>query len=194
MRLALLAQTGSSDEVALGATIYRMKLELSDVDRGVYESLDFRIAQHPSEDASRLVARIFAYALLYEEALEFGKGISDVEEPALWVKDLTGQLLHWVDVGTPTADRIHIASKKAPRVTIVCHKGEDALAREMTKRKVHKAGAIEVLHLDPVFIAQVAQKLDRNAEWTLVHTDGELSITIGDESMAGVVVRGELPQ
>lgn len=180
--------------MALGATIYRIKLELSDVDRGVYQSLDFRVAQHPSEDQSRLVARILAYALLYEEALEFGKGISDVEEPALWVKDLTGQLLHWVDVGTPTADRIHIASKKAPRVTIVCHKGEDALAREMTKRKVHKAAEIEVLYIDPAFIARLAQKLDRNAEWTLVHTDGEISITIGDDSFAGVVTRRDLPQ
>ena len=180
--------------MALGATIYRIKIELSDVDRSVYNSLDFRVAKHPSEDEGRLVARILAYALLYEEALEFGKGISDVEEPALWVKDLTGQLLHWVDIGTPTADRIHIASKKAPRVSIVCHKGEDALAREMTKRKVHKAAEIEVLYIDPSFILELSKKLDRNAEWTLIHTDGELSITIGDESFAGRVTRGELPQ
>lgn len=180
--------------MALTATIYRIKLELSDVDRGVYESLDFRIAQHPSEDESRLVARILAFALLHEEALEFGKGISEVEEPALWVKDLTGQILHWVDVGAPTAERIHIASKKAERVTIVCHKGEESLAREMTKRKIHKAGEIAVLYIEPAFIASLAKRLDRNAEWTLVHNDGELSITIGNDSYAGQVVRSQLPQ
>jgi uncharacterized protein YaeQ len=180
--------------MALGATIYRIKLELSDIDRSVYASLDFRVAQHPSEDENRLVARILAYALLYDEALEFGKGISDVDEPALWVKDLTGQLLHWVDIGTPTAERIHIASKKAKQVTIVCHKGEDALSREMTKRKVHKASEIEVLYLDPTFIAQLAKGLTRNAEWTFVHTDGELSITCGDDTFAGRVTRRELPQ
>ena len=180
--------------MAQTATMYRLKLELSDVDRSVYESLDFRVAQHPSEGEDRLIARILAYALLYEEALEFGKGIADVEEPALWAKDLTGQILHWIDVGTPGADRVHIASKKAPKVTIVCHKGEEALARETTKRKIHKAEDIEVLHLEPAFVSQLAGKLARNSEWTVVHTDGELSVTIGDESFSGVVTRAALPQ
>lgn len=180
--------------MALGSTIYRIKIELSDIDRGVYESLDFRVAQHPSEDAPRLVARILAFALLHEEALEFGKGIADVEEPALWVKDLTGQITHWVDVGTPGAERIHIASKKAGRVTIVCHKGEDALTREMTKRKVHKAEEIVVLYIDPGFISQLAKKLDRNADWTVVQSDGELSVTISDETISGRVTRAELPR
>lgn len=177
-----------------GATIYRMRLELSDVDRGVYEHLDFRLAQHPSEDANRLVARVLAYALLYEPMLEFGKGLADVEEPALWVKDLTGQILHWIEVGTPSAERVHLASKKAPRVTVVCHKGEPALAREMSKRKVHRADAIEVLYLDSAFVGTLAAKLERNAEWTLVHTDGEVSISIGDESFVGSVRRARLPQ
>ena len=95
--------------MALSSTLYRLRIELSDVDRGVYESLDLRVARHPSEGADRLVARVLAYALLYEPGLEFGKGLSDADEPALSTHDLTGQLTHWIDVGTPSADRIHIA-------------------------------------------------------------------------------------
>lgn len=179
--------------MALSSTIYRVNIELSDIDRSVYESLDFRVAQHPSEDASRLVTRILAFALLHEEALEFGKGISDAEEPALWTKDLTGQITHWIDVGTPTAERIHIASKKAARVTIVCHKGEEALAREMTKRKVHKAGEIAVLYIEPAFVSQLAKLLDRNATWTVVHNDGDLSVTTRNETVSGRVIQAKLP-
>jgi uncharacterized protein YaeQ len=180
--------------MALSSTLYRLRIELSDVDRGVYESLDLRVARHPSEGADRLVARVLAYALLYEPGLEFGKGLSDADEPALSTHDLTGQLTHWIDVGTPSADRIHIASKKAGQVSIVCHKGEDALRREMQKRAVHGASDIAVLYLDPSLVSALASLLDRNSSWVVVRTDGELSITLNDESFSGTVSQSSLPQ
>jgi len=178
--------------VAKTATVYRLTLELSDIDRGCYETLDFRVAQHPSEGLDRVVTRILAYALLYEEHLEFGRGISDAEEPDLWSHDLTGRLLHWIDVGTPGADRIHTASKKASSVTIVCHKRPDALAREMTGRRIHNADAISVIYLDPGFIERLAGALDRTSSWIVVHTDGELNVTVGNDSFATSVVRTSL--
>src|SRR5690606_8250121 len=171
--------------MARTATIYRMKVELSDVDRGVYETLDFRVVQHPSEVDDRLVARILAYLHHYEEGLEFGRGLSDVDEAALWTHDLTGRLHHWIDVGVPTAERIHLASKKAERVTIVCHKPEDALIREMEGRRVHDAQNVAVLYLDPDFVQRLAGGLERTAAWVVVRTDGELSVTIGDETFPG---------
>ena len=180
--------------MARTATIYHLRLELSDIDRGVYESLDFRVAQHPSEGADRLVARVLSYALLYEERLEFGRGLSDVEEPALIVRDLTGQLVHWIDVGTPSAERIHLASKKAQKVTIVCHKGESSLAREMSRRQIHNAEAISVIYLDPTLVADLAGVLERNADWILVHNEGEVSVTVGDSSFAGSATSAPLPQ
>lgn len=180
--------------MAQTAMLYRMHLELSDVDRGVYETLDLRVARHPSEGDERVVARVLAYALLFEPGLEFGKGLSEAEEPALWTHDLTGQLMHWIDVGTPSADRIHIASKKARKVSIVCHKGPEALTREMQKRKVHGASDITVLYLEPSLVAALAGHLDRSGSWTVVRTDGELSITVNDTSFAGSVTQGPLPQ
>lgn len=170
--------------MARTATLYRIALELSDVDRGVYETLDLRVAQHPSEDETRLVTRILARALLHEEGLEFGRGLSTTDEPALWTHDLTGQLTHWIDVGTPTGDRIHTASKRA-KVTIVCHKGPEALERSLGAKAIHRAEAVDVIHLDPTFVATVAEHLERKGEWTLVRTDGELSLTIGAETFAG---------
>lgn len=179
--------------MARTATVYRLTLELSDIDRGVYEALDFRVAQHPSESADRVTARILAYALLYEPGLEFGRGISDAEEPDLWTHDLTGQLVHWVDVGTPSAERIHLASKKARRVSIVCHKRPEALAREMGGRRIYDAQKIEVLYLDPPFIAELAAALDRSAAWVVVHQDGSLTITVGQQTFTGSVRHEGLP-
>jgi uncharacterized protein YaeQ len=179
--------------VARTATVYHLGVELADVDRGVYESLDFRVAQHPSESINRLVVRILAYTLLYEEHLEFGRGLSDAEEPALWTHDLTGRLLHWVDVGTPSAERIHGASKKAEKVTVVCHKGEEALAREIAGRRIHDAENIDVVYLEPSFVTQLAGLLERNSSWVVVRTDGELSVTIGNDTFATRAELAALP-
>ena len=84
--------------MALTSTIHRFQIQLSDVDRGVYESLDLRVAQHPSESAQRMLARVLAYALRHEEGIDFGRGLSTVEEPALWVKDLRGEVEDQIQV------------------------------------------------------------------------------------------------
>lgn len=97
-------------------------------------------------------------------------------------------------MGTPSAERIHSASKKARQVSIVCHKGPEALTREMQKRKVHGASDIAVLYLEPSLVAALAEQLDRSASWTIVHTDGELSITLNDKSFSSSVRRSNLPQ
>ena len=104
--------------MALSATVYHFQIELSDVDRGVYESLDLRVARHPSESTPYLLTRVIAYALLFEEGIAFSKGLSTTEEPALWVKDLQGNLRVWVELGTPSADRLHKVSKASPRVVV----------------------------------------------------------------------------
>lgn len=179
--------------MALGATVYRLSIELSDIDRGKYETLEFRVAQHPSEPAERVVARILGYALLHEERLEFGRGVSDADEPALWTHDLTGQLEHWVDVGAPTAERLHLASKRAARVSVVCHKGKDALTREVSGKRIHAAERIEVLYLEPPLVAALADALARSANWLVVVNDGEISVTVGDDTFSAPLERTPLP-
>ena len=108
--------------MALSATIHTFDIDLSDVDRGVYQSLNLRVAQHPSESADYLVARVLAYCLEFAEGIEFSKGLSDPDEPAILVRDLTGQLQAWIEIGLPAAERLHRASKTAPRVVVYAHK------------------------------------------------------------------------
>jgi uncharacterized protein YaeQ len=179
--------------MAISATIYRVNLDLSDIDRNVYQQLEFRIAQHPSESSERLMARIIAYGLFYEEGLEFGRGISSADEPALWVRTLTGEILHWIDVGAPSADRIHLASKKAPKVSIITYRGSDALSREIGKKKIHRGEEIDVLELDPRVMLQLGEALARTTQLGLVHSEGELNLTLNDLNVTTTVTHARLP-
>src|SRR6187401_3809618 len=107
--------------MALPATIYNFDIELADSDRGVYESLALRVARHPSESEEYLVARLLAYLLEFTEGIEFSRGVSTPDEPAIAVRDLTGAITKWIDVGTPDAARLHKASKLAGRVAVYTH-------------------------------------------------------------------------
>src|SRR6478752_3381293 len=105
--------------MALTATMYHFQITLSDVDRGVYEGLSLRVAQHPSETMRYLLTRTLAYCLSYEEGIAFSKGgLSATDEPPISVRDPTGLLLAWIDVGAPSAERLHKASKAARRVAV----------------------------------------------------------------------------
>jgi uncharacterized protein YaeQ len=91
--------------LALPSTIHRFQIQLSDTGRGVYEDLDLRIARHPSETVSFLLTRVFAYCIAFEEGIAFASGLSTPDDPALWVKDLTGRITKWIEVGLPAPDR-----------------------------------------------------------------------------------------
>jgi hypothetical protein len=120
--------------MALTATIYNLDVQLADTDRGVYESLSFKVAQQPSESDEHMMARVLAYCLEYTEGIGFSKGIAEPEEPALFVRDLTGALRTWIDIGSPDAARLHKASKAAPRVVVYTHKDPAQLVRAPRRR------------------------------------------------------------
>ncbi len=178
--------------MALQATVYHLRIELSDVDRGVYESLDLRVARHPSESMHYLLTRVIAYALLYEEGIAFGKGLSATEEPALWIKDLQGNVRAWIEVGTPGADRLHKASKATPRVVVFTQHDPRLLLEEAASRSIHKVQQIEVYALEPAFLDELAALTERNTRWTLLRNDGLLFVTVGEKSVSGAVTRHAL--
>src|ERR1700728_3296060 len=113
--------------MALGATVYNFKIELADSDRGVYAPLDLRVARHPSETEEHLLTRVLAYCLEYREGINFSNGLSDPDQPAISIRDLTGVLLAWIDVGAPDAARLHRAAKQAQRVVVYTHKDAELL-------------------------------------------------------------------
>ena len=170
--------------------IYRF--ELTDVDRGVYESLDLRLARHPSESARYLLTRVIAYCLCYEPGIAFSKGLSTADEPAVWVRDLQGALRVWIEVGMPSAERLHKASKACPRVVVFTHGEPGAFTRAARGKPIHREETIEVYALDGAFLDALDAATDRNARWALVHTEGMLYLTCGDKSFSTSVARHAL--
>ncbi len=179
--------------MAVGATLYHLQIELSDVDRGVYETLDLRIARHPSESLPYFLTRTIAYALLYEEGIAFSKGgLSTADEPPLVICDPQGNLRVLVEIGTPSADRLHRASKASPRVVVFTQHHPRLLVKEAGTREIHKVDLIEVYSLEPKFLEQLGELTDRNARWTLLRSDGILYVTVGDKTASGAVTKHAL--
>jgi uncharacterized protein YaeQ len=179
--------------LAPNATIYHVKLTLSDVDRGVYELLDLRLARHPSESIRYLVTRLFAYALSYEEGIAFSKGgVSSTDEPPVIVRDPTGILLAWIEVGSPSATRLHRASKAARRVALFTAADVTDLEAAARAGSIHRASELEVWHLEESFLDTVGERLERTLELELVHTEGRLYLTIRGETLEGGVEHAPL--
>ena len=131
--------------MALTSTMYTFDVALSHVDRNVYESLAIKAACHPSETEEYFATRILAYCLEYAEGIAFSKGISDADEPAITVRDLTGAIQAWIEIGSPDASRVHKASKAAPRVAIYTHKEPRLLLRAYEGQRIHKAEDVDCL-------------------------------------------------
>lgn len=174
--------------MALPATMRKFEISLADSDRQIYETIELRVAQHPSESERYLVARVIARALEHAEGLEFSKGgVSDDEEPALVQRDLRGDLRAWIEIGSPSPDRVHKASKAAPRVAIYAWKNPEQLAADIVARRVHRDP--ELYALPPEWLDAVAATLDRTNRWDLAVTGGTLYLTIGEALFEGSVRR-----
>mgnify|MGYP001824040485 CR=1 FL=1 len=104
--------------MALKPTIYKFAIALSDLDREHYDTLKLTVALHPSETLERMMARVLAFCLNAGERLEFTRGLSESSEPDLWLRQLDGQIDHWIDVGEPSAERLRKASGLAQRVSV----------------------------------------------------------------------------
>jgi uncharacterized protein YaeQ len=175
--------------VALNATIYNFDVELADTDRHVYETLALRVARHPSESEEYLVARVLAYLLEYDEGIEFSRGVSDPDEPAIWIRDLTGAMTAWIDIGTPDAARLHKASKSARRVAVYTHKDPAQFLRQLEGEKIHRADALELYAINRALVAALVARLERRVAFSVSVTDRELFVSIGQDTLAGSVVR-----
>lgn len=176
--------------MALGATVYTLDIDLSDSDRGVYESLALRVARHPSESDDYLVARVLAYCLEYTEGIAFSRGgLSDAEEPAVSVRDLTGALQAWIDIGSPDAARLHKACKLAPRVAVYMHRDPGQFLRSLSGERIHRADALELYAIDRGLIAALVARLERRMAFAVSINEREIYLSIGDATLTGAVVR-----
>lgn len=175
--------------MALTATVYNFDIDLSDSDRGRYEALALRVARHPSESEEYLVARVLAYCLEYTEGIAFSKGLSDPEEPTLAVRDLTGAVTAWIEIGSPDAARLHKAGKAAGRVVLYTHKDPVQLLRQLEGRRIHRAEAIEIYSFDRSFIAALASKLSRRMAFSVSVSERHLMVALEDAVLESTLTR-----
>lgn len=173
--------------MALTATVYSFDIQLSDVDRGVYESLTLRVARQPSETAEYLLTRVLAYCLEYTDGIAFSRGLAEPDEPALTVRDLTGAWRVWIEIGAPDAARVHKASKTAPRVAIYTHKDAAQLVRQLSAERIHRAAALEIYSFERAFLAELVTRLERRMAFELAVTNGHLYVTLDSGMITGVV-------
>ena len=175
--------------MALTSTMYTFDVALSDVDRSVYESLTIKAACHPSETEEYFVTRVLAYCLEYQEGIAFSKGLSEPDEPALSVRDLTGALKSWIEVGAPDAARLHKASKASPRLAVYTHKEPRLFLRAYEGQRIHRAESVELYAVDRDLLAEVVQRLERRLRFALTVTEGQLFLDFGGDSVSGSVSR-----
>ena len=179
--------------MALGATIHLFDIDLVDHDRSCFESMALRVARHPSESDEYLVTRVLAYVLEYAEGIAFSSGgLSSPDDPAIAIRDLTGALQTWLEIGWPDADRLHRASKAAPRVVVYPHRDPGQWLRRLDPTRIHRAAAIDVRVIDGSLIADLAARLERRLAWNVTVSDGELFVSTADGEWRGVVTRPSL--
>lgn len=180
--------------MALTATVYTLELSLNHVDRGVYEQLSVKAARHPSESEEYFLTRLLAYCAEYTEGIAFSKGgISDPDDPAIVVRDLTGAWRAWIEIGAPDAARLHHASKASPRVALYTHKEPRLLLRGYDGQKIHRAERVECFAVPRELLEALAAHLDRRMQWTVSITDGECFVDVGGASYHGAFERFALP-
>jgi uncharacterized protein YaeQ len=179
--------------MALTATVHHFEVSLSDVDRGVYESLELRVARHPSESARYLWTRTLAYCLSYEEGIAFSKGgLSQFDEPPIAIRDATGILVAWIDIGSPSAERLHKASKASKRVELYTSADLALLRREAASRPVHKVEEIAVWRVEPSLLDALEPLLARSSKLELTRNEERLYVTIGASSFDTPIVCARL--
>jgi uncharacterized protein YaeQ len=162
-------------------------VRIADADRNVYESLTLRVAQHPSETAEYLVTRVLAYCLEYSEGITFSKSLSDPEEPTIGVRDLTGVLQSWIDIGAPEAPRLHKAGKAARRVAVYAHREVTPWLARLAGERIYRAEGLEIYVMDRVLVAALVARLERRMDFDLSVSEKTLYVSMGEKTLTGTV-------
>lgn len=164
--------------MAQASTVYVVTIDLADMDRGVYESLELRVARHPSETLEFMLVRLLAYCLEYTEGIEMTAGLSSGDDPAVVVRDLTGRITAWIEVGLPDASRLHRGSKLAGRVAVYTHRDIRQLLSRLEGEKIHRSDALRIRAFDRVAVETVAALLDRRTSLSLNVAGGEVHLSL----------------
>lgn len=163
--------------MALKATVYRAELQVSDLDRHYYATHTLTLAQHPSETDARLMARLLSFGLFAEERLEFGRGLSAEDEPDLWLRSLTGEIEHWIELGQPDEARIRRACGRSRKVSLVGYSGRAfSVWWEKNASAMARCGNLQVIELPPGCAEAMAALLARGMRLQCLIQEGEVQL------------------
>lgn len=180
--MARLVEVRDARPMARGATIYRVQLELSLIDRGVYAERTLTVARHPSETHIRTLVRVLAHALRFEEDLEFGRGVSATDEPDLWSRSGDGRVRQWIEVGQPDGKRLVKAARQSERCVVFAFgEGVDRWRAAQIEANPLPAN-VSVAEFDANFLEALGEATDRQLKWALTLSEGILFLTSGDDS------------
>ena len=165
--------------MAQTATLYHFAIDLSDLDRAVYDSFELKVARHPSETAEYMLVRVLAYCLEYREGIALTEGVSSGDEPALVVRDLTGAVTAWIEVGMPDASRLHRGSKLAGRVAVYTHRDVRQLLTQLAGERIHRALEIPIRAFGRTAIEAIAARIERRTSMAVSVSGGEIYLSLG---------------
>ena len=148
----------------------------------MFETLELRVARHPSETAEYMLVRLLAYCLEYQEGIALTEGLSSGDEPALVVRDLTGRVTAWIEVGLPDASRLHRGSKLAGRAAVYTHRDARQLLSQLSGAKIHRAAEIPIRAFDRTAVEELAALIERRASLAVSVSGGELLVALGERT------------
>ena len=166
--------------------LYRFQIQVSDIDSNAYKTLDLRLAQHPSETSAFLLTRLIAFALNEQEFLEFSpSGLSDPDAPAISATLPSGEIRLWIEIGNPSARKLHRATKASKQVIVYTYKDPEPLLKEIREGKVFRSEGIQIYALESKFLERLAELMERKNTWDLILQEGTLTVNVGDKTEAG---------
>jgi uncharacterized protein YaeQ len=175
--------------MGIGAVVHTFTVQLANIDAGIYEEISLRTARQPSETEGNLLLRVIAYALEFQEGIELSQGIAATKEPAVFVKDLTGELTAWIEVGAPDAARLHYGSKLAGSATVYTQRDPERLAASWHGKTLHRGREIQVIGFEPHSIDNAAEAIERRNELNLTLTEGTLYLELNGKQFSTPLLR-----
>lgn len=163
--------------MALKATIYKADLQIADMDRHYYADHALTIARHPSENDERMMVRVLMYAVYAQEGIAFTKGLFDVDEPEVWIKDLTGEIKLWIDIGQPDDARLRKACGRADQVIVVCFSSSCAIWWKSIASKLTRLNNLTVWQLPTETSQALAALAARSMQLQCMVQDGGIGIS-----------------
>lgn len=173
--------------MAIGSTIHTFDVQLADTDRGVYEDYALRVARHPSETDAFMLTRVLAHGLEHTEGIAFSEGISPTDEPAVVVRDLTGAITAWIEVGAPDAERLHYGSRLAARTVVYTHRDPQKVMLPWAGKRIHRSEDLRVFSFDPGFVERAVTLLARRNTMTITVTERELYLDLNGTSLSTAI-------